>query len=143
VTRIAHAGILFTSRTTGTTLRRACGGTIHLQICRKTLTISTSLPVEEGAAMLASSCILIAQQPTAPVTAPTLFDPVAFGMSVLATIIFCVVGIALAIMGFKLFDMLTPGKLEVEIVEKQNIAAAILGAAIIIGICYIVAQAMH
>jgi hypothetical protein len=112
---------------------------IHLQICRETLTIITFLHIVEGAAMFASSCILFAQQSPAP----TLADPVAFGMSVLATVVFCVVGIALAIFGFKLFDMLTPGKLEVEIVEKQNIAAAILGAAIITGICYIVAQAMH
>jgi uncharacterized membrane protein YjfL (UPF0719 family) len=73
---------------------------------------------------------------------PRLADPMKFGMTVLATIIYGVVGIALAIVGFKLFDMLTPGKLEVEIVQKQNIAAAILGGSIILGICYIVAHAM-
>jgi uncharacterized membrane protein YjfL (UPF0719 family) len=80
---------------------------------------------------------LFAQQP-----APIWSDPYSFGMAVLSTIVFGVVGIALAILGFKLFDMLTPGKLEEEIVQKQNIAAAILGAAIIIGICLIVSRAM-
>ena len=69
-------------------------------------------------------------------------DPMKFGMSVLATIVYGVVGIGLAILGFKLFDMLTPGKLEEEIVNKQNVAAAILGGAIILGICYIVGHAM-
>ena len=88
--------------------------------------------------MFAVSSILFGQQ--AP---PIWADPYTFGMSVLSTIVFGVIGIALAIVGFKLFDMLTPGKLEVEIVQKQNTAAAILGASIILGICYIVAQAMH
>jgi putative membrane protein len=73
---------------------------------------------------------------------PIWSDPFNFGMAIVSTIIFGVVGIGLAILGFKLFDMLTPGKLEEEIVQKQNVAAAILGAAIIIGICMIVARAM-
>ena len=48
--------------------------------------------------------------------------------------------VGLAMLGFKLFDLLTPGKLEEEIVQKQNIAAAILGGAIVVGICIIVAR---
>ena len=87
--------------------------------------------------MLTSSLLLFAQQPQ-----QIWSDPFNFGMAVLATIVFGVVGIGLAILGFKLFDMLTPGKLEEEIVQKQNIAAAILGASIIIGICMIVSRAM-
>jgi uncharacterized membrane protein YjfL (UPF0719 family) len=86
--------------------------------------------------MFAIGSILFAQQP------PIWADPYSFGMAVLSTVVFGVVGIALAILGFKLFDMLTPGKLEEEIVQKQNIAAAILGASIIIGICLIVSRAM-
>ncbi len=87
--------------------------------------------------MFAIGSILFAQ--TQP---PIWSDPYTFGMAVMSTTVFGVVGIGLAILGFKLFDMLTPGKLEEEIVQKQNIAAAILGAAIIIGICMIVSQAM-
>lgn len=59
--------------------------------------------------------------------------------SVAATVGFGVVGIILAILGFKLFDWLTPGDLQKEIFEKQNVAAAILGAAVVLGICWIVA----
>ena len=66
----------------------------------------------------------------------------AFAWAALTTLAFGGIGIILAFLGFKLFDMLTPGKLEEEIVQKQNIAAAILGAAIIIGICLIVARAV-
>jgi putative membrane protein len=60
--------------------------------------------------------------------------------SLVMTLMFGGLGIGLAILGFKLFDLLTPGKLEEEIVNKQNIAAAILGGAIVIGICIIVAR---
>jgi hypothetical protein len=74
---------------------------------------------------------------------PVWADPYTFGMSIASTIIFGLVGIGLAIFGFKLFDKLTVGDLEGEIVQKQNLAAALLGAAIIIGICMIVSNAMH
>jgi len=92
-----------------------------------------------GSSIFAQQPITILQQPSPPIWS----DPYTFGMSVMSTIVFGVVGIGLAILGFKLFDMLTPGKLEEEIVQKQNIAASILGAAIIIGICLIVSNAMR
>ena len=72
----------------------------------------------------------------------THWYPETFEMAILATLAFGAVGIVLAILGFKLFDLLTPGKLDEEILKKQNLAAAILGAAIIIGICMIVAAAV-
>lgn len=48
----------------------------------------------------------------------------------------------LALVGFKLFDWLTPGNLQQEIFQKQNVAAAVLAAAVIIGICLVVAAAV-
>jgi putative membrane protein len=68
--------------------------------------------------------------------------PDSFLMSVASVFIFTLVGIVLSIIGFKLWDRITPGSLEVEICQKQNIAAAILGAAIILGVSIIVAAAM-
>jgi len=65
-----------------------------------------------------------------------------FEMAVVATLVFGVIGIVLAIVGFKVFDLVTPGNLQKEILEKQNIAAAIIAGAIIIGICIIVAAAI-
>ena len=56
--------------------------------------------------------------------------------------IFVVVGVALAIAGYKFFDYFTPGNLHKEIVENKNVAAAIIGGAVIIGTCIIVAAAM-
>ena len=56
--------------------------------------------------------------------------------------IFGVTGIILAIVGFKLFDLMTPGNLQKEIFENKNLAAAILAGAFIIGICIVVAAAV-
>ena len=53
--------------------------------------------------------------------------------------LYAMVGVLVAIAGYKLFDLCTPGDLHKEIVESKNIAAAIVGGAIIIGVSIIVA----
>jgi uncharacterized membrane protein YjfL (UPF0719 family) len=58
---------------------------------------------------------------------------------VVSTIAFSVLGIILAIVGFKAFDLAIKFDIEREICEKNNIAAAILAAAVVLGICLIVA----
>ncbi len=62
--------------------------------------------------------------------------------AVLASVIFGFVGIVLAIVGFKLFDLVTPFDLEKEMCENKNVAVGILCAAIILGICHIIAASM-
>jgi putative membrane protein len=52
------------------------------------------------------------------------------------------IGIMAAILGFKLFDKCTPGNLAKEILERQNVAAAIVAGAVILGVCLIIAAAM-
>ncbi len=51
-------------------------------------------------------------------------------------------GVALSIIGYKLFDHFTVGDLHKEIVENKNVAAAIVGAAVILGVSIIVAAAI-
>ena len=63
-------------------------------------------------------------------------------MSLLSTLLFGGVGIVLAIAGFKLFDLVSPFKLESEICEKQNMAVAVLSGMMVLGICLIVAAAV-
>lgn len=62
--------------------------------------------------------------------------------AVLIMLLFVAIGIAAAIVGYKLFDKCTPGNLNREIVENKNLAAAIVAAAVILGVCIIVAAAM-
>jgi uncharacterized membrane protein YjfL (UPF0719 family) len=56
--------------------------------------------------------------------------------------IFAVIGIGIAVLGYKVFDKCTPGDLNKEIVEKHNVAAGIVAAAVILGVSIIVAAAM-
>jgi len=57
-------------------------------------------------------------------------------------VLFALVGVFAAIICFKLFDKFTPGHLGREIVEHRNVAAAIIGAAVILGVCIIVAASI-
>ena len=64
------------------------------------------------------------------------------GQALLYTVVFTLLGIALAILGYKLFDVCTPGNLHEEILKNRNNAAALIGAAVILGVCIIVAAAI-
>lgn len=57
-------------------------------------------------------------------------------------IAFALVGIAVAIVGYRLFDKFTPGDLHKEIVENKNVAAAIIAGSVILGVSIIVAAAI-
>jgi len=73
---------------------------------------------------------------------PRTFEMVFYWL--LYTAAFGLLGIALVVLGFKIFDWLTP-KLDIqhELGEKHNIAVALLLAAVILGISLIVAAAVH
>ncbi len=61
----------------------------------------------------------------------------------LITILHGGVGIILGALSFKIFDWITPKiNVEAELAEKHNLAVAIVCAALILGICYIVASAV-
>ena len=64
------------------------------------------------------------------------------GQAMVYMLIFAALGIFAAIVGYKLFDKCTPGNLNKEILENKNVAAAIVAAAVIIGVCIIIAAAM-
>jgi uncharacterized membrane protein YjfL (UPF0719 family) len=57
-------------------------------------------------------------------------------------LIFAAIGIFAAIAGYKIFDKCTPGHLSKEILEHRNVAAALIAAAVILGVCIIIAAAM-
>ena len=57
-------------------------------------------------------------------------------------VIFAAVGILAAVVGYKVFDKCTPGDLNREIIENKNVAAALIGAAVILGVCIVVAASM-
>jgi uncharacterized membrane protein YjfL (UPF0719 family) len=57
-------------------------------------------------------------------------------------LIFAGIGIAAAIIGYKLFDKFTPGDLHKEVIEHKNVAAAIVAGAVIIGVSIIIAASI-
>jgi len=59
-----------------------------------------------------------------------------------ATVVFALAGMVLALLGYRLLDLMTPGCLSKEIFENRNTAAAILGGALMLGICIIIAAAV-
>ena len=64
------------------------------------------------------------------------------GQALLYMLLFAGVGIVAAVAGYKMFDKCTPGDLNKEIVENRNVAAAIVAASVILGVCIIIAAAM-
>lgn len=62
--------------------------------------------------------------------------------ALLYMLIFAAVGVAAAVVGFKVFDRCTPGDLTKEILDNRNVAAGIVGAAVILGVSIIIAAAI-
>ena len=61
----------------------------------------------------------------------------------LGSIVFALMGVIIFLLAFVIIDKLTPYNLWEEIVEKQNRALALVVAAMSLGICIIVAAAIH
>jgi len=80
--------------------------------------------------------------PLADIVAPVDWHAQSLGQAIGYMMLFAVIGILTAIVGYKLFDKCTPGDLHKEITENKNVAAAIIGGSVILGVCIIIAAAM-
>ena len=60
-----------------------------------------------------------------------------------AALVFALIGIVVFVGAFVIIDRLTPYDLWKEIVEEKNLALAVLVGAMSIGICIIIAAAVH
>lgn len=91
-------------------------------------------PLAVGVLLIISATAASAQgDPVAAAPGGRLLD------QVISTLVFSLLGIVLAIVGFKLFDAVIPFSLEKEICEKNNLSVAILSAAMVLGVCLIIA----
>jgi putative membrane protein len=61
----------------------------------------------------------------------------------LNALVFALLGIAIFVISFRILDKLTPFQLWKEIIEEHNTALAILLGAISLGLCIIIAAAVH
>ena len=60
-----------------------------------------------------------------------------------AALVFAFIGITVFVLAFIIIDRLTPYDLWREIVQEKNMALAVLVGALSIGICIIIAAAVH
>lgn len=63
--------------------------------------------------------------------------------AVVGSIMYALVGVLIFWLAFVIIDKITPYKLWEEIIEKQNMALALVVASMSLGICIIVAAAIH
>jgi putative membrane protein len=71
----------------------------------------------------------------------TVFDNL--GSNFLAAVVFALLGVVLFVVGFIIFDKLTPGSLWKELLEDQNTALGNLMAGVAIALAIIIAAAIH
>ena len=62
---------------------------------------------------------------------------------ILNALAFAVLGVLVFAIAFATFAKLAPFHLWKEIVQERNVAAAILAGAVALGLCWIIAAAMH
>ena len=63
--------------------------------------------------------------------------------NVVSALVFAFIGIVIFVVSFVTIDWLTPYQLWKEIVEQKNMALAVLVGAMSIGVCIIIAAAVH
>jgi putative membrane protein len=59
--------------------------------------------------------------------------------NIVNTLIFGLIGLVLAVVGFKVFDLIIKHDIEKEIFDNKNMAAAVLSGFVVLGICIIIA----
>ncbi|MEO6293576.1 MAG: DUF350 domain-containing protein [Burkholderiaceae bacterium] len=63
--------------------------------------------------------------------------------AIVGSVVFALIGVLIFWLCFVIIDKLTPYDLWDEIIEKQNVALGVVVAAMSLGICIIVAAAIH
>ncbi len=62
---------------------------------------------------------------------------------IVGSVVFALIGVLIFWLCFVIIDKLTPYDLWGELVEKQNVALGVVVAAVSLGVCIIVAAAIH
>jgi len=71
------------------------------------------------------------------------FSAEALGWGVASTLVYGLLGIVLVIVGYKVFSWMLPFDVKKELEEDHNTSVGILLAALVLGICLVVAATIH
>jgi len=80
-----------------------------------------------------------------PVYADTQADGISWSKlenGIVGTILYSLIGILMALLAYRMIDMIIPGKMSHQIAEDKNVAVALLASSMILGICIIIAAAI-
>ena len=90
-----------------------------------------------------SAAFLAAMQPTvARAAAPETVAGCPLINGVIMTVVYSALGIVMALIAYRLIDVITPGNLSKELTEDHNVALGIVVGAMILGVCIIIAASM-
>ena len=64
------------------------------------------------------------------------------GEGIISTLIYSGIGIVAAVISYFIVDLLIPGKMGKQIAEEKNLPIAVVAAAMILGICIIIAASI-
>jgi putative membrane protein len=56
------------------------------------------------------------------------------------SIVYSIIGLAMAILAYKIIDWITPGNISEQIAKENNVALAIVVGSLVLGVCIIIAQ---
>ena len=71
----------------------------------------------------------------------TVFDNL--GSNFIAAVVFALLGVILFVVGFMIFDKITPGSLWKVLLEDQNTALGVLMGCVAIALAIVIAAAIH
>lgn len=84
-----------------------------------------------------------AVQAVAQDAAPRAFDVEHLGWGLLSTVAYGLVGIVLVMVGYKAFAWMLPFSVKKELEEDHNLSVGVLLAALVLGICLVMAATIH
>lgn len=87
-------------------------------------------------------CLLPATSVWAQQESTQLISTQKLGTEIIETLVYSIIGILMAVFGFKVVDWLTPGSLAEEVTHKENRALAILAGSMMLGVCIIIASVL-
>jgi putative membrane protein len=65
---------------------------------------------------------------------------VSLQQGIIESLIYSSIGLVMALIAFKVIDLITPGKMSEQIAKENNIALAIIVGSLVLGVCIIIAK---
>jgi putative membrane protein len=96
-----------------------------------------------GLGVLASWTLqAVAAEGPLPAVEPRIIPPILSWTSILTSIVYGLLGLILLLIGYYLYEIITPFSVKEELVSHRNVAVGIVAAAFILGMAIVIAAAI-